>query len=83
VRATLNLGHTFGHAIETATGYGTFLHGEAVSIGMVMAADMSVRLVSSTLSIVCHAAQDFIVYLKYRSQSVVVGIVYLWLAFQL
>lgn len=45
VRATLNLGHTFGHAIETATGYGTFLHGEAVSIGMVMAADMSVRLV--------------------------------------
>jgi hypothetical protein len=46
VRATLNLGHTFGHAIETATGYGTFLHGEAVSIGMVMAADMSVRLVS-------------------------------------
>lgn len=44
VRATLNLGHTFGHAIETATGYGTFLHGEAVSIGMVMAADMSVRL---------------------------------------
>lgn len=46
MRATLNLGHTFGHAIETATGYGTFLHGEAVSIGMVMAADMSVRLVS-------------------------------------
>ncbi|KAF6257353.1 hypothetical protein COO60DRAFT_1271387 [Scenedesmus sp. NREL 46B-D3] len=44
VRATLNLGHTFGHAIETATGYGTLLHGEAVSIGMVMAADMSVRL---------------------------------------
>eukprot|EP00878_Enallax_costatus_P003480 GHUV01003693.1.p1 GENE.GHUV01003693.1~~GHUV01003693.1.p1 ORF type:complete len:444 (+),score=58.55 GHUV01003693.1:282-1613(+) len=44
VRATLNLGHTFGHAIETATGYGTYLHGEAVSIGMVMAADMSVRL---------------------------------------
>ncbi|KIY91382.1 3-dehydroquinate synthase [Monoraphidium neglectum] len=44
VRATLNLGHTFGHAIETGTGYGTLLHGEAVSIGMVMAADMSVRL---------------------------------------
>jgi len=43
-RATLNLGHTFGHAVETATGYGTFLHGEAVSIGMVMAADMSARL---------------------------------------
>jgi 3-dehydroquinate synthase len=45
VRATLNLGHTFGHAIETGCGYGTLLHGEAVSIGMVMAADMSVRLV--------------------------------------
>lgn len=47
VRATLNLGHTFGHAIETGTGYGALLHGEAVSIGMVMAADMSVRLVSA------------------------------------
>lgn len=45
LRATLNLGHTFGHAIETGTGYGTLLHGEAVSIGMVMAADMSYRLV--------------------------------------
>jgi 3-dehydroquinate synthase len=46
VRATLNLGHTFGHAIETGTGYGALLHGEAVSIGMAMAADMSHRLVS-------------------------------------
>lgn len=44
VRATLNLGHTFGHAIETATGYGEWLHGEAVSAGMVMAAWMSERL---------------------------------------
>ena len=44
VRATLNLGHTFGHAIETATGYGTWLHGEAVATGMVMAADLSLRL---------------------------------------
>jgi 3-dehydroquinate synthase len=44
LRATLNLGHTFGHAIETSTGYGSLLHGEAVSIGMVMAADMSARL---------------------------------------
>ena len=44
VRATLNLGHTFGHAIETATGYGSWLHGEAVSAGMVMAAWMSARL---------------------------------------
>ncbi len=44
VRATLNLGHTFGHAIETAMGYGTWLHGEAVATGMVMAADLSARL---------------------------------------
>lgn len=48
MRATLNLGHTFGHAIETGCGYGTYLHGEAVSIGMVMAADMSYRLVGCT-----------------------------------
>jgi 3-dehydroquinate synthase len=41
VRATLNLGHTFGHAIETKAGYGTYLHGEAVGIGMHMAAKMS------------------------------------------
>ncbi|DBA92113.1 TPA: hypothetical protein ACH3X1_015839 [Trebouxia sp. C0004] len=44
VRATLNLGHTFGHAIETGLGYGVWLHGEAVAAGMVMAADMSHRL---------------------------------------
>jgi 3-dehydroquinate synthase len=44
LRAILNLGHTFGHAIETAMGYGNWLHGEAVAAGMVMAADMSVRL---------------------------------------
>ncbi len=46
MRATLNLGHTFGHAIETASGYGTWLHGEAVSAGTCMAADLSYRLVS-------------------------------------
>ncbi len=40
-RALLNLGHTFGHAIETATRYGSWLHGEAVGTGMVMAAWMS------------------------------------------
>lgn len=38
VRALLNLGHTFGHAIETEMGYGNWLHGEAVSVGMLMAA---------------------------------------------
>ena len=43
IRAILNLGHTFGHAIETATGYGTWLHGEAVGMGIVMAADLSMR----------------------------------------
>ena len=44
VRATLNLGHTFGHAIETGAGYGVFLHGEAVAIGTCQAADLSRRL---------------------------------------
>jgi 3-dehydroquinate synthase len=44
VRATLNLGHTFGHAIETHQGYGVWLHGEAVAVGTVMALDMSERL---------------------------------------
>ena len=43
-RATLNLGHTFGHAIETGCGYGTYLHGEAVAIGTAMAAALSLRL---------------------------------------
>lgn len=43
-RALLNLGHTFGHAIETGAGYGTWLHGEAVGCGMYMAADLSCRL---------------------------------------
>lgn len=42
-RALLNLGHTFGHAIETAMGYGNWLHGEAVATGMLMAADLSAR----------------------------------------
>jgi 3-dehydroquinate synthase len=43
IRAILNLGHTFGHAIEATMGYGNWLHGEAVSAGMVMAVDLSLR----------------------------------------
>jgi 3-dehydroquinate synthase len=43
IRAILNLGHTFGHAIEASMGYGNWLHGEAVATGMVMAADLSQR----------------------------------------
>jgi 3-dehydroquinate synthase len=44
LRAILNFGHTFGHAIEAATAYQTFLHGEAVGLGMLIAADLSHRL---------------------------------------
>ena len=44
LRAILNFGHTFGHAIETGLGYGEWLHGEAVACGMLMAADLSVDL---------------------------------------
>lgn len=43
-RALLNLGHTFGHAIESYLGYGVWLHGEAVATGMVMATDVSQRM---------------------------------------
>lgn len=43
-RALLNLGHTFGHAIENAMGYGVWLHGEAVAAGMMLAADLSRRM---------------------------------------
>jgi 3-dehydroquinate synthase len=43
IRAILNLGHTFGHAIESAMGYGNWLHGEAVAAGMIMAIDLSQR----------------------------------------
>ena len=43
-RALLNLGHTFGHAIEAGTGYGAWLHGEAIAAGMVMAAELSLLM---------------------------------------
>jgi 3-dehydroquinate synthase len=44
LRAALNYGHTFGHVIENETGYKTYLHGEAVAIGMVMANTMAVKM---------------------------------------
>jgi 3-dehydroquinate synthase len=44
IRAILNLGHTFGHAIETAQGYGNWLHGEAVAVGMCLAMRLSAAL---------------------------------------
>lgn len=57
LRAILNLGHTFGHAIETAQGYGEWLHGEAVATGMLMAADLSCRLGWIADSDVAHLKQ--------------------------
>lgn len=53
LRAILNFGHTFGHAIEAGLGYGDWLHGEAVGCGMVMAADLSHRL-----GMIDHASKD-------------------------
>lgn len=61
-RALLNLGHTFGHAIETGLGYGCWLHGEAVACGMAMAATLSYRLgwlsaaqLERTCNLIAHA----------------------------
>ena len=50
LREILNLGHTFGHAIEAGLGYGTWLHGEAVGCGLVMAADLSAELLGFPLA---------------------------------
>ncbi|HEX7972569.1 MAG TPA: 3-dehydroquinate synthase [Thiobacillus sp.] len=62
IRAILNLGHTFGHAIETGMGYGNWLHGEAVAAGMAMAAQTSQRMgwlteadVARTRALICAA----------------------------
>ncbi|HEY8118965.1 MAG TPA: 3-dehydroquinate synthase [Methylophilaceae bacterium] len=56
-RALLNLGHTFGHAIENAMGYGVWLHGEAVAAGTMLAADISRRMGWLTNADVCRIAE--------------------------
>jgi len=58
-RATLNLGHTFGHAIENGMGYGVWLHGEAVAAGTMLAADLSKRLGWLTEGEILRMAQLF------------------------
>ncbi|WP_065188420.1 3-dehydroquinate synthase [Shewanella woodyi] len=59
VRALLNLGHTFGHAIEAEMGYGVWLHGEAVAAGTVLAASTSSRMGLIDESIVCRITKLF------------------------
>ena len=59
IRACLNLGHTFGHAIETHQGYGNWLHGEAVAAGTMMALDLSHRLGWIDESLVIRTRQLF------------------------
>lgn len=62
LRAILNLGHTFGHAIEAALGYGQWLHGEAISAGMVMAVRMSAAMgdiCDTTVARVCKLFSNF------------------------
>ncbi|MDD7805191.1 MAG: 3-dehydroquinate synthase [Endozoicomonas sp. (ex Botrylloides leachii)] len=57
LRAILNFGHTFGHAIETAQEYGNWLHGEAIAVGMIIATDLSARLGMITREDVNHLTQ--------------------------
>ncbi len=59
LRAILNFGHTFGHAIEAATHYKTYLHGEAVALGMLLAADLSRRL-GLIDAVLCERLRDLI-----------------------
>jgi len=61
-RALLNLGHTFGHAIEAHLGYGSWLHGEAVAAGIVMAAEVAKHrswLTEQQLTRICKLLQQF------------------------
>jgi len=57
LRAILNFGHTFGHAIEASMGYGNWLHGEAVAVGMIMAAELSAQLGLMSAAFVLRLAQ--------------------------
>ncbi len=61
-RALLNLGHTFAHAIEAVTGYGSYLHGEAVGLGLVLAARLSQKLGLLSESDVAHVRKAVAVY---------------------
>ena len=59
IRAILNLGHTFGHAIETEMGYGNWLHGEAVAAGSMLAIDLSWRMGNLTEQDICRSVALF------------------------